>query len=250
VLDLLGVPYTGAPTAALQLCKDKGLTKKILAFDGIRVPRFLISTRQRPLSDFTGFAFPAIVKPLDGEGSEGISQRSLVRHPFACASRVKELHRLTGGDVIIEEFIEGREIYAAVLGDDEVEVMPPREFRFARVAEGKPRIATFKAKWDDRYRRKWGLGTAPARGLGEGVEARVEGAARAVYKAFQIKGYARVDFRLDREGVPVFLEANPNPAIGSSEDFAKAARKAGVAYDDLIARIVGMTLAKSSKRAV
>lgn len=241
VLELLNLPCTGAGLEGLLLCKDKGLFKKILSYHRIRVPRFVVSHKSRPLRTYKDFAFPAFIKPLGLEASEGISQDSFASSEKACLERVQFLHERYGTDVIIEEFIEGRELYVGVLGGTggrRAVVFPPRELFFKDVEDGDLKVATFKAKWDDAYRDRWGIRTGPAAALDPIVEKRMLQACKKVYGLLRLKGYARIDLRLKPSGEFVFLEANPNPTIAKDEDFALAAAAGKVPYKELIRRIV------------
>ncbi|MBI3542339.1 MAG: hypothetical protein HY075_03580 [Deltaproteobacteria bacterium] len=244
LLELLGMKTTGARPAALALCKDKAMSKRVVASSGVRVPRFEVSSRSSPLASFKHVGFPAIVKPLGLESSTGISQDSLVSDEQAALERARFVHERLGQDAIVEEYVEGRELYVGVLGNwdcGRLEVFPPRELFFDEVPDGDPKFATFKAKWDDAYRKKWGIRNGFAAGLGDALEKRVSDVARAAYRALQISGYARLDLRLTPEGELVFLEANPNPSIARDDDFAAAAAKHGLPYDKLVARLIKLS---------
>lgn len=238
--ELLGVPYTGASPYALRICQDKSLTKKILAFNGIRVPEFTAYRRKKPIGSLKDFPYPAIIKPLGFEGSEGIAQTSLAENEKDCLERVQFVHESLDADAIVEEFIEGREIYVSIMGQGKIQAFPPREIFFHQVPEGEPKFATYNAKWDLQYRKKWGIRNGPANALPEQTEKKLFRDARAIYKLFRIESYARIDFRITAGGEVVFLEANPNPNLTSDEDFAKSALKAGVEYPDLIGKILSM----------
>jgi len=240
-LELLGIPYTGAGPTALRVCKDKGLTKKVLAFHHIRVPRFLVSRRAQPLRKLQGFSYPTFIKPLALEASEGIAQLSFADNEKVALERVKFIHDSLKADAIIEEYIEGRELYVGVVGNERLTVFPPRELFFKKVPEGEPKFATFKAKWDDAYRKKWGITSGPVKTLPDGVLSEVTELSKKVYRIFQLRGYARIDLRVTPTGEVVFLEANPNPTIAADEDFAQSALAGGVAFEELIARIVQMS---------
>jgi D-alanine-D-alanine ligase len=242
LLELLGVAYTGARTGALGLCKDKGLTKKILGFHRVRVPKFEVSTTRKPHKALRHLKYPCVVKPLGFEGSEGIAQTSFVENREACLERIDFIHKKFGVDAIAEEYIEGREIYVGVIGRERLTVLPPRELFFREVPVDKPRIATFKAKWDDEYRKRWGIASGRAKPIEPAVMKRIEDTCRKIYKLFSIDGYARMDLRLDPNSDVVFIEANPNPSIAKEDDFAQSAKQAGMTYEDLIGRIVSIAV--------
>ena len=237
-LDLLGLPYTGASAQTLMLCKDKSLTKSILAQHNIRVPRFIVSRRSSPLRSLKDWEFPAFIKPLNLEASEGIAQNSLAQNENQALQRIQFLHEKYQCDVIVEEYIDGREIYVGVLGRDNITVFPSRELHFRSIPAGKPRFASYRAKWDDRYRKRWGIVNGNAKKLSPTLQERIKECCHRIYSIFQMRGYGRIDLRLSPQGEVVFLEANPNPSIAKDDDFAQAAKQAGFDYESLIAKIV------------
>jgi D-alanine-D-alanine ligase len=229
-LELHGVPFTGCGSTALTLCKNKAISKKILGYHGIRVPEFATVARgDRPARK--------------EEASLGIAQASFVETDEQFKDRVQFIHDSISADAIAEEYIEGRELYVSVLGDRRLEVFPIRELVFKKVPPDEPKIATWKAKWDEAYRKDWGLENQFAEGLDPAVVRRVERACRRIYRLLTLDAYARIDLRLTSAGEPVFIEANPNPAIAADEDFAASAAAAGLTYRKLIARIVRLGLA-------
>lgn len=241
LFELLNLRYTGAGAAALRLCKDKSLTKKILSFHGIAVPHFVVSKVQRPLKSLgDDFPYPAIVKPLKLEASEGISQYSIVKNEKEAIERIDYIHEKFNVDAIVEEYIDGREIYVSVLGNERVQVFPPRELVFREVPEGEPKVATYQAKWNDRYRKKWGIEGRFARGLSESDVKSIQDTAKNIYEALNLNGYARIDLRVREDGKIYFIEANPNPSIAREDDFALSAAKAGIEYDHLINKMIGL----------
>jgi len=246
LLELLKVPFTGARPGALRLCKDKGLTKKILGFHRMRVPRFEVSTTSKPHKALRHLKYPCVVKPLGFEGSEGIAQTSFVENRSDCLERIDFIHKRFGVDAIAEEYIDGREIYVGILGRERLTVLPPRELFFREIPDDKPRIATFKAKWDENYRKRWGIDSGRAKQMDQKLQRRIEEICRKVYKLFQIDGYARIDLRVAPDGDVVFIEANPNPSIAKDDDFALAAKQAGMTYDELIGKIVTLALPKGA----
>jgi D-alanine-D-alanine ligase len=238
LLELLKVRYTGAGPDALMLCKDKSLAKKLLSYHRVRVARFVMSSGTRPLRSLKRFVYPAFVKPVGEESSDGIAQASFARDEAEVLERVRFLHKTFGGDVMIEEYIEGRELYVSVMGGKRLTVFPPRELFFEKLADDAPKFATSKAKWDDAYRKKWGIKNGPPAPLPEGVEAKLGQIARTVYRVLKIKGLGRVDVRLSPAGEVVVIEANPNPSLAREDDFAQAAAAVGTDYDALIQKIL------------
>lgn len=239
LLELMRIPFTGAGSAALRLCKDKGMTKKILAYHKILVPKFYVARTNNPITAIPeGFRYPIMVKPSLLEASEGITQASVVDTEKDCLERIQHLHEKLNADAIIEEYIDGREIYVGVMGNKKLTVFPPREMTFFKVPEGEPKIATYKAKWDPNYRKKWGIQNRFAKGISKELLQKINSTAKTIYKVLRIDGYARFDMRLTEKGELYFIEANPNPNIARWEDFAQGAEKAGVEYPDLIDKII------------
>jgi D-alanine-D-alanine ligase len=238
LLELMRVKYTGARPDGLMLCKDKALAKKVLAYHRVRVPHFVISTELRPLKRLRRFVYPAFVKPAGEESSDGIAKASFAKSEEEALERARFIHEKFHCDALIEEYIEGRELYLSVMGNRKLSVFPPREIFFHDVPEDMPKFATFKAKWDDTYRKKWGIQNGPAHELPAGVEEKLARLARKVYRVLKITGFGRVDVRLTSAGEVVVIEANPNPSLACEDDFAQAAAAAGLAYDALIQKIL------------
>jgi D-alanine-D-alanine ligase len=240
LLELLQIPYTGAGPDSLLLCKDKEVAKALLVYHRIRVPRSVVSRKRTPRRTLRGFCFPAFVKPLGQESSEGIAKASFARNEKDTIERTRFLHASLGCDVVIEEYIEGRELYVSLLGNRNVTVLPTRELFFGDLPETEPRFATSKAKWDGEYRAKWGIRNAPAAPLPAVIERRMPGFARQVQTLLKIKGAGRLDLRLTPAGELVFIEANPNPSLARGDDFARSAAAAGMDYETLIQRILDL----------
>ena len=238
LLELMKVRYTGARPDGLMLCKDKALAKKVLAYHRVRVPHFVISTESRPLKRLRRFVFPAFVKPVSEESSDGIAKASFARSEEEAIERARFIQEKFHCDALIEEYIEGRELYLSVLGNRKLTVFPPREIVFEQVPDDEPKFATFKAKWDDAYRKKWGIQNRPARELPAGMEEKLARLARNVYQVLKIQGFGRIDVRITPAGEIVTIEANPNPSLAREDDFAQAAAAAGVDYDTLIQKIL------------
>jgi D-alanine-D-alanine ligase len=243
LLELMKVRYTGAGPEALLLCKDKALAKKVLAYHRVRVARFVVSSRRHPLKRLRRFTFPAFVKPVGEESSDGISRASFARGEEEAVERARFIHEKFHSDALIEEYVDGRELYVRVLGNARLLVFPPRELFFSQVPEDTPKFATFKAKWDDAYRKKWGIRNGPAKPLEDGIADKLERTARRVYRVLKIRGLGRIDVRLTAEGEVVVIEANPNPSLAEQDDFAQSAATAGLAYDALIQRILDAAMA-------
>lgn len=237
-LDMQGLPYTGCGSTGLTLCKHKAISKKILGYHRIHVPEFAMIARGRRIARPRRLKFPILVKPLKEEASLGISQASFVENDDQFRERVAFIHEKFDGDVIVEEYIEGRELYVSVMGNLQLRVFPIRELVFREVPPDEPKIATYRAKWDEEYRRKWGLQNQFAQGLDPALVARIETTCKRIYRLLTIDGYARIDLRLTAAGDVYFIEANPNPILAEDEDFALSAGKAGLEYPQLIERII------------
>jgi len=241
-LELLRVPYTGCNPRGLILSRDKALSKKVLSYHRVRVPEFAVVRIGQPVRRPKRLAFPLIVKSLVKEGSAGIAQTSLVDSDQKLAERVRFVHERLGTDAIVERYIDGRELYVGVLGNHRLRVLPIWELSFRNLPDEAPRIATEKVKWDQRYQRKIGVKTAPARDLPEPLVNHIQRLCRRIYRILEITGYARIDFRLTPDGQVYVLEANPNPQLADGEDFAASAALAGLSYAALLQRIMNLAL--------
>jgi D-alanine-D-alanine ligase len=240
LLELMKVRYTGSGPAALLLCKDKALAKKVLAYHRVRVPGFVISHRMSPLRRLKRFRFPAFVKPQHEESSDGISKASFARDEREAIERAQFIHQKFECDALIEEYIEGRELSISVLGNRRLTVFPPREVFFDNMPDDAPKFATYHAKWNEAYRKKWGITNGDARDLAPEVDKDLRKLARNVYRCLKIDGCGRLDIRLTPKGELFVIEANPNPSLAQDEDFAQSAAAAGMNYDAVIKAILDL----------
>lgn len=240
VLDMLDVPYTGAGVAGLLLCRDKGLSKQLLSHHRIGVPQFTIFPVGGTGRVKVATRFPAVVKPMLTDGSEGIADASLVSTPDALRERVRFVHEHWQQPAIAEEYIPGREIYVSVLGNKRLQVLPPREL-FFDAPTGGPVLATYRVKWDRKLQERWKISFGFAE-LDGAVLGRMSRLCRRAYHALHMRDYCRIDLRLTPEGRIVILEVNPNADIAHGEEIAEAASKAGIDYEALLDRIVRMPL--------
>lgn len=241
-LALRGVPFTGCGASGLLLCKHKAISKKILGYHRIHTPEFVTIARGKRIARPKRLKFPILVKPLKEEASLGISQASFVETDEQFKDRVEFIHESYNNDVIAEEYIEGRELYVSVLGNHRLDVFPIRELVFREVPPDEPKIATYKAKWDEEYRKRWGLENQFAEGLDPAVMVSIRRTCKRIYHLLTIDGYARLDLRLARDNKVYFIEANPNPILAEDEDFAQSALKAGLTYPELVERIIRVGL--------
>jgi D-alanine-D-alanine ligase len=239
-LELLRIPYTGCNPRGLILARDKSLCKKLLTYHRVPVPDFTVVRRGRAVRA-TRLRFPLIVKSLMFEASIGISQASVVENAEQLARRVQFVHESLGTAAIVEEFIDGRELYVGVIGNDRLQAFPVWEMSFAQMPERTWHLATERVKWSTKYQKTHGIVTDEA-ALPEGVAAKIQHTAKRVYRALDLNGYARIDFRMDAGGRMFVLEANPNPQLAWGEDFAESAERAGVVYPRLLERIVSLGL--------
>lgn len=244
LIELLGVPYTGASSAALFLCNDKALCKKILRYHRVRTPRFHTYYRGQLVWLPKTLRLPCIVKPLTEEASRGISQASVVDDEAALVERVTMIHERMQMDAIAEEYIEGRELYVSVIGDTRLRVLPAREMSFGQMAEDEPRIATYKAKWDEGYRERWGIRNHFAADLGNGLGEQIADTCRRAYRALNIRSYARFDLRVTRSGQVYVIEPNVNPNIAADDEVAQSAARVGIPYPRLVRTLVRQALAR------
>jgi D-alanine-D-alanine ligase len=242
-LAMLGLPFTGCGPSGLVLCKHKGIAKKILSYHRIATAAFVIIPRGRRIARPKRLRFPLLIKPLKEEASYGISQASFVENDAQFAERVQFIHDKLDGDVIAEEYIAGRELYVSLMGNHRLQVFPIRELVFREVPPDEPKIATYKAKWDEDYRQRWGLENRFAEGLDPAVVRNIEATCKRIYRLLTIDGYARLDLRLTAQNEIYFIEANPNPILAPDEDFAQSAMKTGLSYPQLIDRIARLGLA-------
>jgi len=246
-LELLRQPYTGCQPRGLMLSHDKALCKQILSYHRILTPRFVVYPMRTKVRHAPKLRYPLLVKSTIEEASLGISQASMVTSEDKLRDRVAFVHEHLKSDALVEEYIEGRELYVSILGNQRLKTFPIWELEFTKSGDSVPLIATAKVKWDHDYQQKLGVETHQARDLPDGAEAAILKQCVRVYKALFLSGYARVDLRLAPDGRAYVLEANPNPNLSYGEDFAESGEAAGYSYEELLQRIV--TLGRSYRAA-
>ncbi|HKS06115.1 MAG TPA: hypothetical protein VJR92_07350 [Gemmatimonadaceae bacterium] len=248
-LELLRLSYTGCNPRGMLLSRDKALSKKLLAYHRIPIPQFSVIKRRRAIKLTGKLRYPAIVKSLTEESSSGIAQASVVDDDAKLKERVQFIHESLGTDAIVEQYIEGRELYVGVVGNERLEVFPVWEMSFTKMPEGVHRIATSKAKWSSKYQKRHGIDTAQAKDLPRAKADELQNIAKRAFRALEMSGYARMDFRYDAEGNGYVLEANANPHLAFGEDLAESAKRAGLEYTDLVQRILNLGIRWEPERA-
>ncbi len=246
-LELLRQPYTGCNPRGLMLSHDKALCKQILLYHRIPTPKFAVYPLRRKVKPTKRLTYPLVVKSVSEEASLGISRASLVTNDEKLKDRVEFVHQTVKSDALVEEYIEGRELYVSVVGNERLKVLPIWELEFTKSADKVPLIATAKVKWDYEYQKQIGVQTHAAKDLPDGVSAKIIKQCARAYKALFLSGYARIDLRLAADGRAYMLEANPNPNLSYGEDFAESGHAAGITYEALLHRII--TLGRSYKAA-
>jgi len=241
-LELLKLSYTGCNPRGLLLARDKSLSKKLLAYHRLPVPEFEVFRAGRPIRRPKRLEFPLIVKSLTQEASIGISQASVVDTDEKLKERVTFIHESIGTAALAERYIDGRELYVGIVGNQTLQALPVWELFFTNMPEGSRRIATDRVKWSVKYQRKYGIDSGAARDLPEGVAEKIQHICKRAYRALELSGYARIDLRLDEAGNVWVIEANPNPQIARGEDFTDSAEKAGIGYEAVLQRILNLGL--------
>ncbi len=246
-LDLVGIPYTGGGPHAHFLAQDKGLAKKMFAFHGIRTPYFATAYRGR-IEHAHDISFPLIVKPMSEDGSIGIDANAVVHGVKELMERVEYIQNEFDSPALIEEYIEGREIYAAILGSYEhAHALPLVELDFSRMPKGVPRVATYDVKFEKDTQAHKLTKSEVAENLDDDTISLLTKTALAAYHAVKLRDYGRIDMRLSAPGEVYVIEANPNPWLASGHEFAMAAKESGRSYTDLIGEIVEMAMERSAK---
>lgn len=242
LLELLRVPYTGCNPRGLIISREKALSKKLLVYHRIRVPDFHVFPIGRQVRRPRQLGFPLIVKSLTEHSSLGISKASIVHDDGDLADRVRFVHRRVKTDAIAESYIEGREVYVSVMGNQRLTAFPARELVIESQHSDAPVIATERVKHDPDYQERHGIEHRSAENLPPAVAAMLPRLSKRIYRILNLTGYARIDYRVSPDGLIWCLEANPNPEIAREEEFASAAEDAGITYPELLQRIVSLGL--------
>jgi D-alanine-D-alanine ligase len=240
-LELVKQAYTGCNPRGLTLAHDKALTKKILTYHRIPVPGFTVFPTGQRVKRPRKLEFPLLVKSVTEEGSVGISQASVVSDDARLSERVDFIHRQTNTHAIAEQYIEGREIYVSVIGNQRLQIYSPWELVIDNLPEGALNIATGRMKWNPDYQKKVGLVTRAA-DFDTELRKKIERLSKRIYRLLSLSGYARLDYRMSVDGEFYLLEANPNPQIALNEDFADSAAHCGLEYPQLLQKIMTLGL--------
>lgn len=241
-LELTRIPYTGCNPRGLMLSRGKDLSKKLVHYHRIPTPAFAVFPMNRKIVRPERLKFPLIVKSLSEDASLGIAQKSIVDSDERLKERVEFIHEKIRTAAIAEQYIDGRELYVGVLGNERMRVFPVWELEFGEAAS---RIATAKVKFDVKYQEDRGIMQGPAENLAPDLQKRIQNLTRRICRTLGLDGYARIDFRLSADGVPYFLEANPNPEIARHEVFAEAASADGMKYSEMLRRIIALGLQRA-----
>lgn len=238
-LELLRQPYTGCNPRGLMLSHDKVLTKKILAYHRILTPSFFVCRLGKRVPRYK-LSFPMIVKSATEDASLGISAASVVHTPERLEERIQYVHDQIGTDALVEEYIEGRELYLGVLGNERLTTLPVREIDFSKLPANVPKIASQRVKWDLKFAEKYDIRSDFFVSDDPILSAKIAEFGKRIYRRLHLSGYARLDLRLQSDGALYLLEANANPNISFGEDFPEAAAKTGLTYPALIQRILSL----------
>ena len=237
-LELMKQPYTGCNPRGMMISRDKALSKQILTYHRIPTPGFAVFRKGQRYRTPRKLKFPLFVKSATDDASLGISQASVVHDGDKLKERIEFIHEQTNSDALVEEYIEGREFYVGVMGNERLRTFPVWEMEFGTLPDVMAGIATRKVKWDRAYQKKHGIRTGAAQTLPNGVEAYLNKLSKRIFRALHLSGYARMDFRMRPDGSVFVLEANANPNISHQEDFADSANAANVPYPALLEQII------------
>ncbi|HEV7238104.1 MAG TPA: ATP-grasp domain-containing protein [Thermoanaerobaculia bacterium] len=240
-LDLIGKRYTGSGPQGSFLAIDKSIAKQIIRYHGVHTPFFAVVNKGL-VEHAQDIQFPVIVKPATEDASKGIDATSVVNSVKELLEKIGYVHEEFDSAVLLEEYIEGREIYAAVLGNEKPEALPLVELDLSKLPEGMPRIAGYEVKFDVTTEAYKKTKSAPARDIDEATTERIQQVAVTAYRALKLRDYGRIDMRLTEDGRVYVLEANPNPWLDPAAEFAMAAKESGRSYTQMIGEIVELAM--------
>jgi D-alanine-D-alanine ligase len=247
ILDLLQLHYTGGGPGELYLQEDKALAKKLLAYEGVLYPDFATFAPGAEFETGGKLRMPLFVKPLRMDASLGIDERSLVRNTRELMDRVEHIHKKFGDTALAEEYIEGREFYVGILGNQEPIVFPPIEMDFSGLPEGSLPVMDNEAKFDANSVRYQGTRAVVA-DIEPELKARLQKTALDAYRALCVRDYGRVDLRLAHSGEIYVIEVNANCYLERDSEFALAAGAQGIEYNGLVSRIIDLASERWQRR--
>ena len=249
-LELMKQKYTGCNARGLMLTHDKALSKKILNYHRIPTPGFVVFRRRRKIRLPARLKYPLLVKSATEDASLGISQNSIVTNDGALQERVRFVHESIGTDALVEEYIDGRELYVGVIGNRQLRAFTVWEMFFRNMPDDVARIATAQVKWNHAYQKKHGIETGPAQDLPQDKLSAIQHMCKRVFRVLNMSGYARIDLRMNADGHVFVIEANANPNLSYGEDFTESAETDGVDYRQLLARILSLGISYKAPRQV
>ena len=241
-MELMKQHYTGCNPRGLLLAHDKALSKKLLSFHRVNTAQFVVFPQGRKIRLPRRLKFPLIVKSLVEEGSYGLSQASVVNNEEKLMERVVYLHEKLDTPVMAEEYIDGRELYVGILGNNQLNTLPVLELNFGKFPKTAHRIATSKVKWDWAYQKEHRIEIIVPDDLSPQFLNRLATLGKRVYRILSLSGYARIDLRITEDEKIYVLEANANPDIGFGEELSTAAEEAGISYEQLLQKIINLGL--------
>jgi D-alanine-D-alanine ligase len=239
-LELMRQAYTGCNPRGMMVSRDKVLTKQVLAAHRIATPAFQLYPYRKRFRAPRRLQFPLFVKSATEDASLSIAQASVVDNLQSLRDRVEFIHEHVQSDALVEEYIDGRELYIGLLGNTRLTTLPVWEMDFGNLSQAQTRIATRKVKWDRKYQKRHGISTGLAEHLEPEVHKRLQRLAKRIFRALHMSGYARLDLRMRSDGTVFLLEANANPDLTYGEDFAESAHAIGIDYPRLLTRIMNL----------
>ncbi len=242
-LDLVGKKYTGAGPHGSFLAMDKAIAKKLIRYHDLYTPYSVVMNKGR-VEHAQDINFPVIVKPAAEDASKGIEAASVVNSLKDLFERIAYVHDEFDSPALIEEYIEGREIYAAILGNDRPEALPLIELDLSKLPDGMPRIAGYEVKFDTTTEAYKKTKSAPAKDMDEELVTRIHETALTAFRVLKLRDYGRVDLRVTDTGKIYVIEANPNPWLDPAAEFTMAAKESGRSYKQLIGEIMDLALAR------
>ena len=249
LLELLRMPFTGAPPMALANCQSKIFTKRLLNAIGIKTPRFKI-LKKLPKSFRHSLKYPLIVKPAYEDASVGIENESIVENVEKLKERTDYIIKYFTQPALVEEFIEGRELNVAVLGDLEPAALPISEIDFSEMPDHLHNIVSYQAKWDphhEAYHKT--IPICPAK-LPKRIEKKAKETALKAFKAMGCRDYARVDMRFSKDNQLYVLEVNPNPDLTEGAGFMRSSETSGLSYVETLKKIIYLSRERAERQGI